>query len=427
MTTITKQDLLKFLKSIAGIADRIGGSEKEREAAGVISDTLSSFGLEPILETFEVYTYKIEHKSLLTGGKKPFMKVPCEGIGFSADTPENGLEGNIEFLDLDDISKYHTAEDRIVFAYNRLNIERYKLLMRHDPLGIVRCDTSPGKPAPRTELLHEWLQYGSVPMLYISFEDALKILKRKHRKAKMYLRQTIFSSISANVICDVEGTDYPDEMIVICGHYDSIPGGYGALDNASGVALTLSLAKMLSVEVPKRSVRLIFFGSEELGLRGSIAYSEKHKDELDKHVLVVNLDVHGSMLGALSFSVLGSDTLTNYVSSYLKECGFDIEVSNNVVSTDSSTFSLKGVPSISISRGGGTSAYLHTDLDTVSNVSTDILLKDLKLIYNLILRIANAERIPFERKVPSAHIEKARKYFEERYGPDFTKKLLEEE
>ena len=81
--------------------------------------------------------------------------------------------------------------------------------------------------------------------------------------------------------------------IIIGAHYDTVPGSPGADDNASGVAVLLSLAKVLRMESLLRPVRLIAFDLEEYGLLGSQAYVERLKAQGKKVHLMISLEMLG--------------------------------------------------------------------------------------------------------------------------------------
>jgi hypothetical protein len=89
-----------------------------------------------------------------------------------------------------------------------------------------------------------------------------------------------------NVIAEIKGTEKPDEVVIVSGHLDSWdgPGSEGAMDNGTGIAVTMEAARILCKvgAKPKRTIRFILWTGEEQGLFGSRAYVEKHKDDLSK-------------------------------------------------------------------------------------------------------------------------------------------------
>lgn len=86
---------------------------------------------------------------------------------------------------------------------------------------------------------------------------------------------------SGNVVADLPGTDPSAGTIVIGGHLDSWDLGTGAIDDAAGVAITTAAAKQImdSGMRPRRTIRVVWFGSEEIGGGGGEAYLDAHKSE----------------------------------------------------------------------------------------------------------------------------------------------------
>ncbi|MEH6394635.1 M20/M25/M40 family metallo-hydrolase [Pseudoalteromonas sp.] len=94
-----------------------------------------------------------------------------------------------------------------------------------------------------------------------------------------------------NVIGQFNGTQNPEQYVLIGGHLDSWDLGTGALDDGAGVALTMAAAKHISeIKRPKRSIRVVLFAAEELGLWGAKAYFKQHANELDKIVAAAESD-----------------------------------------------------------------------------------------------------------------------------------------
>jgi hypothetical protein len=101
---------------------------------------------------------------------------------------------------------------------------------------------------------------------------------------------TIDGAEIANILLDIPGAEQPDEQVIISAHYDS--WDMGADDNASGIAVLLEAARILSqAPPPARTIRLLAFDREEVGLLGSGRYVARHPD--DRVVVVINLDAVG--------------------------------------------------------------------------------------------------------------------------------------
>lgn len=80
-----------------------------------------------------------------------------------------------------------------------------------------------------------------------------------------------------NIIIDLPGTDLKHEVLVVGAHFDAVPMGPGADDNATGTAAALELARILRDFPTRRTIRIAFFNLEEVGLVGSTAYAADWK------------------------------------------------------------------------------------------------------------------------------------------------------
>ncbi len=76
-------------------------------------------------------------------------------------------------------------------------------------------------------------------------------------------------------------------------HYDTVPGSPGADDNASGVAVMLAIAELLSRQTPKRSIHFVAFDLEEYGLVGSTACAQSWKQAQRPLHLMLSLEMLG--------------------------------------------------------------------------------------------------------------------------------------
>ena len=122
-------------------------------------------------------------------------------------------------------------------------------------------------------------------------EQLERILKRGQpvRLKLLLTPRQIGERESGNVIAEVPGTDPSAGIIVVGGHLDSWDLGTGALDDAAGVAITAAAAKrIMDAGRPRRTIRVIWFGAEEVGGFGGEAYAKAHAG--DPHVLAAESD-----------------------------------------------------------------------------------------------------------------------------------------
>lgn len=94
---------------------------------------------------------------------------------------------------------------------------------------------------------------------------------------------------SGNVIADIPGSDPAAGIIVVGGHLDSWDLGTGAIDDGAGVAITTAAAlHAAKLGQPRRTIRVVWFGAEEVGGFGGEAYAKAHAGE--RHVLAMESD-----------------------------------------------------------------------------------------------------------------------------------------
>lgn len=116
------------------------------------------------------------------------------------------------------------------------------------------------------------------------------MLKRSDSvKIRLVLMSKVTPGRSGNVIAEVPGSDPTADIITIGGHLDSWDLGTGAHDDAVGVAITTAAAKrIMDAGKPVRTIRVVWFGAEEVGLIGGRAYAKAHAAE--KHAFLAESD-----------------------------------------------------------------------------------------------------------------------------------------
>jgi Zn-dependent M28 family amino/carboxypeptidase len=124
-----------------------------------------------------------------------------------------------------------------------------------------------------------------------------RLLKEGPVRMKISAAATSGSAIARNVVGEIVGET--EEVVMIGGHLDSWDLAQGAIDNGAGVAVVLETARALGSlkRKPRRTLRFVLFMGEELGLYGSRAYVKAHEKELDRIVMMMNLDMCGKPSG----------------------------------------------------------------------------------------------------------------------------------
>lgn len=205
-------------------------------------------------------------------------------------------------------------------------------------------------------------------------------LQKEFAELGLTAEQHQYSSRGANVFATLPSTTGSDEYIVVGAHFDSVRGGPGANDNATGVAMVMEAARHLS-GMEERSANVIFvlFDEEETGLIGSSAFARKLKEEGLNVTSVHNVDQMGwDADGDRAIEIDGA--ATEMIEAYEKasaESGLKIPIHPiNYGSTDHVPFKRAGFNAHSISEeylGGDTTPYYHSPRDTYETVNWDFL------------------------------------------------------
>lgn len=205
-----------------------------------------------------------------------------------------------------------------------------------------------------------------------------------------------------NVIADIPGTEKPDEMVIVCGHFDSWngPGSQGTNDNGTGSTVTLEAARLMASTgvKPKRTVRFILWSGEEQGLLGSRAYVEKHKADMPKVSAVFNDDGGTNYQGG--YNCLESMVPMLKAAMAPVEAAFpDLPMKLNVIkemprggSSDHAPFVWEGVPGFfTMESGRSDYGYVwHTQNDHLINAIPEYLVQSSTNAAVVALNIANA-------------------------------------
>lgn len=157
-----------------------------------------------------------------------------------------------------------------------------------------------------------------------------------------------------NVIAEIQGTEMPDEVVIVSGHLDSWdgPGSTGTCDNGTGTMVALEAARLLNAAgaKPKRTIRFIMWTGEEQGLHGSRRYVEMHAAELDKISAVLVDDGGTNYSGGLVCIESMKDMLERAVAP-LNEAFPDLPCTIRVQNamprgggSDHASFNARGVP-----------------------------------------------------------------------------------
>lgn len=152
---------------------------------------------------------------------------------------------------------------------------------------------------------------------------------------------------SQNVIGEITGREAPNEIVLIAGHLDSWDLGTGAVDDASGVGITMAAGHLIAQlpQRPRRSVRVVAFANEEQGLLGARAYAEAHggADVIAQHVIGAESDFGaGRIYGFNTSAPAGQRATSDAIAEVLRPLGIDYLQDKGGPGPDISPLAAKG-------------------------------------------------------------------------------------
>lgn len=174
---------------------------------------------------------------------------------------------------------------------------------------IIRSMSHSTNNAPHTGSTRYDSTYPIIPAVALGLRDADKLSEIAAKKKVMIKMKTMGhflpDTIGHNVIGELIGSEFPDEIITIGGHLDSWDNCEGAHDDGAGCVQTMEVLRAFKVVgyKPKRTIRFVLFANEENGLRGGNKYAEEAKAKGEKHIFAIESDAGGFVPRSLGFTV----------------------------------------------------------------------------------------------------------------------------
>lgn len=316
-------DLLNFLSN--NIGGRISGSPQAAAAVEWAYQVLDTMGIE------KVWKQGVLVPRWLRGSKEigrvvnslslGTFEVSVCALGGSVPTPENGLSAElIEVRNFDEMRRLGKEKiaGKIVFfnrrmdprfintfyAYGNCVDQRWAGAMEAAKLGavgvVVRSMTLSIDDYPHTGSMGYEEGVPKIPAMAVSTKGAITLSKvlKEQNDLRFYMKQeceTLPDVLSYNVVGEIRGSEFPDEIILVGGHLDSWDLGDGAHDDGAGSVQSIEVMRILKEMGirPKRTIRAVMFMNEENGLRGGKKYAEIASIRNEKHIAAIETDRGG--------------------------------------------------------------------------------------------------------------------------------------
>ena len=395
--------------------NRFGGTENERRAARLIKDEIEMRGGKAEFEEFTILAGDVT-KATLTVIEPEVMEIPVMGVVRSGALAKGGVEAELLYGESGTKEDLKDAKGKVVLVDN-LRKDTYKNLVESGAVAFLcfsgRYDEDPARTDIERKFLRENMtkDVGHLPGLCMHSHDAIKLVQMGASKVKVELEATMGENPSQNVVAEIKGSRYPEQIVFMTAHYDSTWYGLGAWDNASGSANLLAMYEHFLVNPPLRTVRFIWCGSEEQGLLGSKHHASSHEEDVKNAVFCINFDMTGTAFGSNLTMITGTEEMQKWVKELSLSIGYTSKYNRNVHSSDSAPFALRGVPAVGVARDG--QAGGHSRYDVPAPLAAEPLGRCVKFAKLLSEATVNCpeESIPVKREMPDDMMEKLNKYF----------------
>lgn len=402
------------LERLTDIDQRAAGLPGEAAAAALLVETFEDAGFDDVgTSEFEIPGWRRGSSALTVRGDAPTVRgdtptvyedshelialprsVPGEVTGrlvdLDAGVPsrfaETDLEGTVVLV------SSHTPEgwDRWIHR-----TEKYNRAVEAGADGFVFANRQSGC-LPATGNVGGPESPGPIPAVGVSMELGERLSRRCARGEPTVTLETTCTNepATSRTVHGAVGPDTDDE-ILLTAHMDAHDISEGATDNAVGCAIVSEVGRLLGrVESDLGTrVRLVTFGSEEIGLRGSHAWASER--DLDRVKTVINVDGAGSSRD-IELSSNGHDDVADVFTEVAGEFGVPIEVDDGLSPwSDHWPFVQRGVPGVLVSsRSEGTAlrGWGHTHGDTLDKVDTRDLRDLIVVLTGTIVELSDPDR-----------------------------------
>ena len=288
---------------------RISGSDNLNRAIAWAQEAMTKDGLE------NVHTERVMVPKWVRGNESleivnpPHHVVPMLGLGGSVATPAGGVEADVIVVSTGNELTKRAADAKGKIVLFNVPYTNYGETVAYRSGGasmaakvgavaaLVRSVGPVGLRTTHTGGMNYLPEVAKIPTAAITAEDANRIQRLVNRGVKVRLRLKMEAKFdpdveSFNVVGEIRGSEKPEEIVLVGGHFDSWDAGTGASDDGVGCVVTWEAARLmkkLNIR-PKRTVRVVLFTNEENGMRGGNGYRDQHAAEAGTHVFAVESD-----------------------------------------------------------------------------------------------------------------------------------------
>ena len=368
---------------------RLSGSANLNRAIAWAQEAMKKDGLENVHTERVMVPRWVRGSESLEIVEPPQHNVPLLGLGGSVATPPAGIEADVMIVSNGDELTRRAADAKGKIVLFNVPFTNYGETVQYRSGGasmaarvgavaaLVRAVGPMGLRTPHTGGMNYADGVAKIPTAAIPAEDANRVQRLIGRGLRVRMRLKMDAHFDAdaesfNTVGEIRGSEKPEEIVLVGGHFDSWDPGMGASDDAVGCVVTWEAARLmkkLNIR-PRRTVRVVLFTNEENGTRGGNGYRDQHSAEAANHIMSVESDSGVFAPARLGFT--GSEAarkIIGEIMTLLAPLGM-AEIAGGGGGADIGPISTLGkVPTLAYS--GDSTKYFtihHTPADTVDRI-----------------------------------------------------------
>ena len=317
--SLTSRDTYKLLDHLCNnIGHRLSGSVGASKAVEWTEMIMNSYGFDKTYkqDLFVPNWKRGDKEEARIIGQKDELRVLA--LGMSVSTPKKGISAKVvEVQGIEDIEVLgrDKIKGKIVF-FNRSTDQR--LISTGSAYGgavdqrtagpseaskygavavVIRSIGTAFDDVPHTGVTRYVEGIKKIPAAALGVKSADKLTQalKNNPNVKLFIKmncETLEDAPSHNVVGELIGNEFPNEIITIGGHLDSWDVGQGAHDDGAGCMQSIQVLRLfqkLGIK-PKRTIRAVMFMNEENGTRGGLKYAELAKKNNENHLIALESD-----------------------------------------------------------------------------------------------------------------------------------------
>jgi len=291
------------------IGNRLSGSQNLEHAIEWAVAEMKRDGLDNVRAEKVMVPHWVRGEESLEMLTPVARKLQMLGLGNSIATPADGISAEVvvvrSFAELDRLGEQVRGK---IVVYNVpftnygatvvYRLQGASQAARYGAVAaLVRSITPVSLQTPHTGAMSYDPNLPKIPVAAVTIEGAEFLQRMNDRGDHPTLRLKMEAKFlpdaeSANVVAEIKGSERPDEIVLISGHFDSWDVGQGAHDDGGGCIVAweaVRLLKELGLK-PRRTIRVVLYTNEENGLRGGNAYRDAHRAEIARHIFAIESD-----------------------------------------------------------------------------------------------------------------------------------------